>query len=211
MNVVFDLDGTLIDSAPDIHAAVNRMLTAEGCTGLDPSTVLSFVGHGLPTLVSRVMLHCGIPAGHHARLTAATLAEYDAGATKLTRLYPGVLEALDVLHRAGHRLGICTNKPEASARALLAKMDLLRRFDSVVGGGRLPAMKPDPAMLHLCIQELGSGPSCFVGDSEVDADTAQAAEVPFLLFTEGYRKSPVEALPHRAAFSDYRQLPALIA
>jgi phosphoglycolate phosphatase len=210
MNVVFDLDGTLIDSAPDIRAAVNRMLAAEGLAALDLPTVVSFVGHGLPTLVSRVIAHCGLPLDQHARLTAATLAEYNQGATKLTRLYPGVEDALAALKHAGHRLGICTNKPEPSARALLVDMGLMQHFQSVVGGGRLPMLKPDPAMLHLSVQELGGGPACFVGDSEVDADTAVAAGVPFLLFTEGYRKSPVAALPHKAAFNDYRELAALI-
>lgn len=211
MNVIFDLDGTLVHSAPDIHAAVNRMLSAEGLAALDLPTVISFVGHGLPTLVSRVMAHCGVSSDQHVRLTAATLAEYDSGAAKLTRLYSGVTEALDALARSGHRLGICTNKPEPSARALLDNMGLVPFFDAVVGGGRLAALKPDPAMLHLAIQEMGGGPSCFVGDSEVDADTAVAADVPFFLFTEGYRKSPIEALPHKAAFSDYRHLLALIA
>ncbi len=211
MNVVFDLDGTLIDSAPDIHAAVNRMLQAEGVAALDLQTVISFVGHGLPTLVSRVIAHCGIAPDQHARLTAATLAEYNAGATRLTRLYPGVDQSLRALKRAGHRLGICTNKPESAARSLLTEMRLMPLFDVVVGGGRLPGLKPDPAMLHLAIQELGGGPSVFVGDSEVDAATAVAAGVPFLLFTEGYRKSPIAALPHRAAFSDYGNLAALIS
>lgn len=210
MNVIFDLDGTLIDSAPDIHAAVNRMLAAEGLAGLDLPTVLSFVGNGLPTLVARVMAYCGIPDDQHARLTAATLAEYNAGKTALTKIYPGVLAALEALCRAGCRLGICTNKPEASARTLLEDLTLMPFFESVVGGGRLPMLKPDPAMLHLSIAELGGGPAIFVGDSEVDADTAKAAGVPFLLYTEGYRKSPVAALPHRAAFSDYGQLAALV-
>lgn len=211
MNVIFDLDGTLIDSAPDIHAAVNRMLAAEGLAGLELPTVVSFVGNGLPTLVARVMAHCGLPADQHARLTAVTLAEYNAGKTALTTVYPGVFAALKALRRAGCRLGICTNKPEASARMLLEELTLMPFFDSVVGGGRLPALKPDPAMLHLSVAELGGGPAIFVGDSEVDADTAKAAGVPFLLYTEGYRKSPVAALPHRAAFSDYGQLATLVS
>lgn len=211
MNVIFDLDGTLIDSAPDIHAAVNRVLTAEGLAALDLSTVISFIGHGLPTLVSRVMSHHGLPSDQHTRLTAKTLAEYNSGSTKLTRLYPHVEQTLDALKSAGHRLGVCTNKPEPSARALLADMGLKAHFLSVVGGGRLPVLKPDQAMLQLSVQELGGGPAIFIGDSEVDADTAVAAGIPFLLFTEGYRKSPVAALAHRAAFSDYLDLPALIA
>ncbi len=80
-----------------------------------------------------------------------------------------------------------------------------------MGGDRLAVVKPDPAPLHLCAREIGAGRVVFVGDSEVDAGTAQAAPVPFLLFTEGYRKGPVDSLPHTAAFRDFADLPALVA
>lgn len=208
--VLFDLDGTLVDSAPDIAAAVNRMLAAEGHDPLDLSTVVSFVGHGLPHLVRRVMAARGIGADHHPRLTAATRAAYDAAPTALTRPYPGVLAALRDLRAAGHRLGLCTNKPEASARAVLRQLDL-DLFASVVGGDRLPVAKPDPAPLHLCLQETGGGRAIFVGDSEVDAATARAAGMPFVLFTLGYRKASVADLAPAASFDDFARLPAILA
>lgn len=209
--VVFDLDGTLIDSAPDIHAAVNRMLVDEGLAALDLPTVTSFIGNGLPRLVARVMATCGIADGQHDRLTRATLDHYNAAPAVLTRPYAGVAEALAALAAAGHRLGVCTNKPEAPARTILDALGLMRHLSEVVGGDRLPVNKPDPRPLQACIDALGGGPAVYVGDSEVDAATAIAARVPFAIFTEGYRKSPLTAIPHDTAFADFAELPAIVA
>ncbi|MFN4154464.1 MAG: phosphoglycolate phosphatase [Paracoccaceae bacterium] len=211
MNVVFDLDGTLIDSAPDIHAAVARMLEGEGRAALDLATVTSFVGNGLPKLVERVVGRVGLDMAHHPRLTKATLDHYNAASSDLTRPYPGVVAALEVLLGEGHAMAVCTNKPEAPARAILRDLGLERFFSVVIGGDSLAVTKPDPAPLHACIAALGGGPTIYVGDSEVDAATAQAARVPFALFTEGYRKTPVAELPHDAVFADFHGLPALLA
>lgn len=210
MILVFDLDGTLVDSAPDIRAAVNRMLAGEGMDPLDLPTVTGFVGNGMPKLVERVMAAKGIDPARHQELTRLTLEHYNASPSALTRPYPGVPQALATLEAAGHRLAVCTNKPEAPARAILADLGLAGHFPVVVGGDTLPVRKPDPAPALACIEALGGGPAAFVGDSEVDAETAKAAGLPFYLFTEGYRKSPVAALPHRAAFSDFAELPGLI-
>jgi phosphoglycolate phosphatase len=210
--VVFDLDGTLIDSAPDIAAAVNAMLAAEGCAPLDLPTATSFIGNGLPRLVARVIEARALPAGDHPRLTAAMRAQYDAAPARLTRPYPGVPAMLAALAARGHPLGLCTNKPEGPARAVLRDLGLLPFFASVLGGDRLPVLKPDPAPLLACVAELGHpAPPLFVGDSEVDAATARAAGVPFLLFTRGYRKSPAADLAPAASFDDHARLPALIA
>jgi phosphoglycolate phosphatase len=209
--VVFDLDGTQVDSAPDIHAAVNRMLETESLPPLDLPTVISFIGHGLPRLVMRVMAARDIPGDQHPRLTRLTKGFYDASPSNLTLPYPGVVAALQALRAEGHPLGICTNKPGDSALAVLGDLGLLPYFASVVGGDRLPVAKPDPAMLHLCLTELGSpGTAIYIGDSEVDAATSVAAEVPFILFTEGFRHTPAGELPSTATFNDFGQLPALI-
>ncbi len=210
MILIFDLDGTLIDSAPDIQAAVNRMLAQEGLAPLDLRTVTSFVGNGLPKLVERVMARCGLDPARHKHLTQVTLSFYNADPATLTRPYPGVPQALTALETAGHRLALCTNKPEAPARAILDDLGLARHFPVVVGGDTLAVNKPDPAPALECVRLMGGGAAAFIGDSEVDAATAEAAGLPFYLFTEGYRKSPVEALPHHAAFRDFADLPSLI-
>ena len=211
VHLVFDLDGTLVDSAPDIHAAIGRMLGDEGHAALDLVTVTSFVGNGLPKLVERVIARVGMDMAEHPRLTKAALAHYNAASSDLTRPYPGVVTILTALLQAGHAMAVCTNKPEAPARAILRDLGLERFFKVVIGGDSLSVTKPDPAPLLACIAALGGGPTVYVGDSEVDAATAVAAHVPFALFTEGYRKTPVADLAHDATFSDFHKLPAVLA
>ncbi|SEM73372.1 phosphoglycolate phosphatase [Loktanella fryxellensis] len=209
--IVFDLDGTLIDSAPDIHAAVNRMLAGIGAAPLDMPTVVSFIGHGLPHLVGLVRAHHGIDAGEQPRMLAAMMTQYAAHPVALTRPYPGVVAALTRLQAAGHPLGLCTNKPVAATHAILDALDLSRFFAAVIGGDSLPVRKPDPAPLHAAFAALPAARLVYVGDSEVDAQTSHAAQVPFALFTRGYRKSPVADLAHVVAFDDFADLPAHVA
>ena len=213
--VVFDLDGTLVDSVPDIHAATAAFLSERGHRPLDLATVTGFVGNGVPVLLERVLRAAG--EAHDAAAVAAALprflAIYGAAPSALSVLYPGVAEALAALRVAGYALGICTNKPVAPARQVLADFGIDRFFTALVGGDSLAARKPDPAPLRHTAALLGVEMAAvtYVGDSEVDAATAAAAGVPFLLFTEGYRKTPVEALPHRARFDRFAGLPGLLA
>ena len=205
--IVFDLDGTLVHSAPDLHAAANRMLADAGHEPLDLDTVTNFIGNGLPNLVRRVMEDRGIPEDQEEEMKASMLAHYIAHPVDLTRPYDGVVDALAAFQAAGHRMGICTNKLRAPAVQILEALDLMRFFDVVVGGDSLDVKKPDPAPLMAAFKELDRAPLAFVGDSEVDAETARRAELPFALFTRGYRKEPVESLPHDIAFDDFGNLP----
>lgn len=209
--VVFDLDGTLIDSAPDIQAAANRMLDEQGIDPLDLPTIISFIGNGLPKLVERVMQRVGLDMARHTELTAITLAHYNAATTELTRPYSGVEAALQDLQAAGHVLALCTNKPEAPARAILRDLRIEQYFNAVVGGDTLDVKKPDPEPLLYILRHLGAAQAVYVGDSEVDAETAQRADVRFALFTEGYRKTPVNMIPHQDRFSDFAVLPGIVA
>ncbi len=209
--VVFDLDGTLIDSIAGIGAAANRMLAEEGQAPLTLATVLQFVGNGLPKFVERTIHHRGLDPARHADLTQRMLAIYESVASHSTTAYPGVAEALSQLRNMGCVMGVCTNKPEGPARSILRDLDLLQYFDSVIGGDTLSTRKPDPKHLLASFDALPSvGPRIFVGDSEVDAETALRAEVPFLLFSEGYSKTPVADLPHTALYGDSLQLPDLV-
>ncbi len=209
--VVFDLDGTLVDSIGDIANAANRMLNEIGTDPLPLNVIQRFVGNGLPKLVERVMGHCDLPMARHAELTRITLAQYNAAASETTRPYPGIPEALTQLRDMGCVLGVCTNKPEAPARHILEAMDLTQHFDAVLGGDTLPTRKPDPVHLHSSFNALSDeGPRLFVGDSEVDAETSQRAQIPFLLFSGGYRKTPLEQIPHTISYDAASELPALV-
>lgn len=207
--VVFDLDGTLVDSARDIRAAANRMLAGEDLPPLDLPTITSFVGNGLPKLVERVMAHSGLDPARHDELTARTSTYYNAAPSALTRPYDGVIQALEALQQAGHTLAVCTNKPELPARTILDDLQLTRFFECVVGGDTLPVKKPDPAPLLHVVDRLGGGPVLYVGDSEIDAETAVRAKLPFALFTMGYRKTPVAQIPHDYGFDSFAELPEI--
>lgn len=210
--VIFDLDGTLCDSAPDLHASANAMLAELGFESLPLKTIRSFVGNGIPKLVERVMREVGIPfdQDNHAALTKRFEAIYSANPADKTTLYPGVLTALEALKFQGVPVGVCTNKVQKISLQVLEALDIYDFFDSVIGGDSLPTRKPDPAMLFACIKELGASSAVYVGDSEVDSATAVEANIPFLLFSEGYRKSPIEMIPHNQVFADFHALPALL-
>lgn len=212
MKIVFDLDGTLIDSAPDIHAAGLALLSEEGLPPVTPQQSRSFIGNGARVFVERLERAA---AGANdptrtRRMQERFLVHYET-AHALTRPYPGVEAALEALRGQGWQLAICTNKPLGPTRAVLAHFGWTGHFPAVIGGDSLAAIKPDPAPLHAAIAGLGGGPVVYVGDSEVDAATAQAAGVPFALFTEGYRKSPLEQMPHDRAFADWAELPGIAA
>lgn len=209
--IVFDLDGTLIDSAPDIHAATNLLLAEDGLEPLTFAEVKSFIGKGVPHLVARVLEAVGeAPEGpRHGDYVRRFEARYET-AVGLTLTYPGVPDALCALRDAGMRLGLCTNKPIAPTRAVLDHLGLTDFFGAIIGGDSLPWRKPDARPLLATFEALGAAGGVYVGDSEVDAETASAAGTPFLLFTEGYRKKSIEALAPRAHFSDFAALPALV-
>ncbi len=211
VTIVFDLDGTLIDSAHDIAAATNKMLAEQGVAPLSVAQVTSFVGDGLPSLVERVMRHCELDASLHPQLCDATLSHYNAAGSELTKVYPGVYDALNTLRDQGCHMGICTNKPVQAAHHVLNALNLAPYFQAVIGGDSLPQRKPDPAPLRATFDALPNGHRIYVGDSEIDAETAQRAAIPFLLFTQGYRKTEVDQIPHTISYDDSRVLPKIVA
>jgi len=195
-SVVFDLDGTLIDSAPDIHAAVNRVLVERDLPEIDLPTLKSFVGNGAMVLMERCIRHRdgnASPAELQQALQRFLEVYADEPAGR-TVLYSGVRDGIRQLAAHGYRLGICTNKPESLTHTILRNLDLADAFDVIIGGDTLPTRKPHPSGLLQAIETLGSTPgkAVFVGDSEVDAATAASAGIRFALFTCGYRRGPVE-------------------
>lgn len=211
MNIVFDLDGTLIDSAPDLQAAASKVLERLGKDPLSLDETRRFIGQGAGVFVGEMMSARDIAASTelHASLLEEFLELYELAVDKAS-YYPGVQEVLDTLHNAGHGLALCTNKPERPARAVIRHMDMEHIFEVVVAGGMLSTRKPEPDMLLKAVSDLGGRPAVFVGDSEIDAETARRAGIAFALYTGGYRKTSVAAMHHDWAFDDFLDLPTII-
>lgn len=210
--LIFDLDGTLIDSAPDIHATANKVFSAKGLEPFPFEVVRGFIGNGVDVLVARLLSSLGLRdnATLQAELVANFIDLYEE-AFDLTRVYPGVIEALAALDSMGVPMGICTNKPTGPAQAALRHFGMDGFFRVVIGGDSLPQRKPDPAPLLAAVADLARTRALFVGDSEVDSATAMAGRIPFALFTEGYRKTPADRLSAKLIFGDYPALPGLVA
>tara|TARA_B110000285_G_scaffold177796_1_gene199807 strand:+ start:623 stop:1285 length:663 start_codon:yes stop_codon:yes gene_type:complete len=212
MNIIFDLDGTLIDSAPDIQSVASTVLEKLGKDGLTLDETRSFIGEGSAVFVRRMMNVRGINETLHTHTAVHEdfVAEYEFSVDKAV-FYPDVIATLTALKADNHKLGLCTNKPELPARAVIRHMGIESFFDAVMAAGMLNSRKPDPAMLLKTIEDLGGGPTLYVGDSEVDAETASRAEVRLALFSEGYRKTPVNEIQHDWVFSEFASLPAIVA
>lgn len=210
---VFDLDGTLIDSAPDLHVAANRLLTEEGQPALSLAQVRAMVGEGVSRLVERLFDAFDITLSETAleRYTDRFRALYLEEPCTLTQPMPGARACLDAL-AGDHVLALCTNKPVVHTRAILEHLDLARCFASVVGGDSLAVRKPDPAPLRLAIDEAGGRPgmTVFIGDSRIDLATGEALGVPVVLVEGGYSHVPATAMPAQAHARDLREVPALV-
>jgi len=193
--VVFDLDGTLADTAPDLTAALNHALGEMGRPPVPAEDVRHMVGHGARALlqkglaatgaVSEALVEQGFPI---------FLAHYEAHIADLTRPFPGVEQALDALAADGVRLAVCTNKLESLTHKFIAAIGWEGRFAAIVGGDTLAVRKPDPAPLFEAIARAGGGPAAFVGDSITDTDTAKAAHIPCVALSFGFADRPAGEL-----------------
>ncbi len=208
--VVFDLDGTLIDSAPDITAALNHALEAEGLSPLPLETVRGMIGHGVRALCEKALAACGVRTDPERveRLFAVFMDFAGRDPASRTIVYPGARETLSGLRAAGLHVGLCTNKQQALAGQVLAALGLAPLFDIVIGGGTYP-MKPDPAPLLAAAAALGATPAgtLYVGDMGVDRLTARAAGAPFLGVDHGHWRADD---PHLQGAEVVRDLPAVL-
>ncbi|MFK7746374.1 MAG: phosphoglycolate phosphatase [Roseobacter sp.] len=204
--IIFDLDGTLIHSAPDLHAAVNVALVGLGRQPLSLETVISFIGNGVEKLVERSLAATG---GGEIELHPATLdvflKAYAADKVTLTQPYDGVLDQLTALKNAGIPMGVCTNKPQDPAREICDLLGLTHFFGDISGALADMPKKPDAAPLLEVARRLGAEPSrtLYVGDSVVDYETARAAQMPFLLFKGGYLNAPLSQLAPTQVFKTW--------
>ncbi len=189
--VIFDLDGTLVDTAPDLAAGMNAAMADLGFPPVPVATVRHLVGRGARVLVERGLAINGITLPSSAeldRLVGIFLAHYRENIADASRPYEGAVEVLEALERRGARLGICTNKPTDLARLLLGILGLDRFFHAILGADALPVKKPHPEHLNQTILRAGGVPgrAIMVGDSETDVATARAAQVPVIVFSHGY-------------------------
>jgi phosphoglycolate phosphatase len=203
--VVFDLDGTLVDSSGDIAASVNATLSqvAPGSPEVPLEAVRSYVGEGARLLVERSLRHVGAALAVDA-VVPLYVETYRRRLLDTTRLYPGMAEALDAL--SGHSLAVLTNKPGVLSRTLLEGLDVAPRFARIWGGDDVPAPKPDPAGLRRLMEELGfpALETWMVGDSPIDVRAARAAGVRVAgvawgLDPEGLRRARPDRLLNRPA------------
>ena len=210
-----DLDGTLVDSLPDLAAAIAELLDAEGRPGLSHEAVAAMVGDGVPKLIERALAATGgvPPAAGLAAVVARYMPLYEARLTELTRPYPGAVETLKALNTAGWRLAVCTNKPEAPSRAILAGLGFGGLFEAVSGGDSLAVKKPDPGHVLGLLAGLGTGPGAAVmlGDSANDVQAAQAAGLPAIAIAHGYGGTPARELGADRVIESFAELPAALA
>lgn len=193
--VIFDLDGTLVESIAAINDIANALMRELGLGALDRAETRSYVGRGAAKFLEQALTARDALENENwqARLDRFH-ALYAAAPGAANTPFPGVDAALRRLAARGVALGLCTNKPEAATRAILDAHGWTPLFSALIAGDSLPERKPHPAPLLEAARRLGRDRIVFVGDSEVDAETAAAAAVPFLLFTEGYRRRPAEEL-----------------
>jgi phosphoglycolate phosphatase len=209
--LLFDLDGTLVDSVPDLRAALNELLRERGRPPLSPAEVRHMVGDGVPALVARALAASGADAADRTALPRF-LELYEANAARLTRPYPGVPETLMELRRRGYGTAICTNKPQRATIAVVHGLGLAALFDGIAGGDRFSVRKPDPGHILRLIAELGGKPerAAMIGDNENDAAAAEGAVLPLLLMRYGYARRDPATIAADARLDRFAELPAAL-
>lgn len=213
--VVFDLDGTLVDSAPDLAAALNHVLSAKGVATHSLDEVRGMVGGGVSKLIERAHDAQGLTLaeGELERLAADFITYYETIATDKTDFYPGARETVNLLRSRGMALGVCTNKPTALSVQILRDLGMLDAFGSVVGAEPDRAKKPDPAALYEVCHTLGvaAGDALLIGDSGADVGCARAAGMPVILVSYGYTLVPVTELGADAIIDRLDDIPEMLA
>jgi phosphoglycolate phosphatase len=213
--IVFDLDGTLVDTAPDLLRALNQVLDLEGLPHPAEAVVRKLVGHGARPMISRATALAG---AHYTedrldQLTAAFVDFYAADIAGMSRPFPGAVEAMDALEAEGARLAICTNKRQSLSVQLLEALGLAQRFTAIVGADAVAARKPDPHHVIETVSRAGGAleRALMIGDTEADLAAAKAAATPVVLVRFGYGDAEALATTYApdGLISTYEELPAL--
>ncbi|MGF1445785.1 MAG: phosphoglycolate phosphatase [Pikeienuella sp.] len=215
---IFDLDGTLANTAGDLLAAANDALAPRGLPLLDPATDKPYAGRGGREMIRRALSRAGRDPFGAAEIALTDeiypelLIAYEARIDGETHLFDGVETCLDALVAAGWRIGVCTNKPERLALVLLERLGVLERFGAVLGADTLPVRKPDPEHFRETCRRIGAAPerSVMLGDTRTDLETARAAGVPVVLTSFGFAAEPLDSLAPDAVMAHYSEAPALL-
>ncbi len=210
--MVCDLDGTLIESAPELAAALNETLIGHGRPGVTIAEVKTMIGDGIKKLVERSFIATGAPLAADDLAAAAAQMEDIYAAADISQLFPRVVETLDRLRERGCKLAVCTNKPLAPTLHILESLGIRGHFASVVSGDSLGARKPDPAPLRAILDEMKTAPECavMVGDSANDVIMAQAAGVTVIAVSYGYAQGPVGELGADGVIAKFSDLPIAV-
>jgi phosphoglycolate phosphatase len=209
--IVWDLDGTLAESAPDLTTALNTLLFEYGHNGHTVENVRPMIGAGVAKLIERGFRASGSPLAEAERdaLVPRFMEIYSACATDSTHLVPHARAVLEQLYHSGVRQGLCTNKPVEVTRQILNALDIAGFFGSVIGGDSTSAKKPDPTPLLACLEELGLDPddAVMIGDSGADVGAARAAGVPVILVPDGYTGAPASSLGADYVVNNLAEIP----
>lgn len=212
---VFDLDGTLAETAGDLIGTLNVLLAREGMPALPLAEARGLIGAGAKALIRRGFEAAGrdLTPEKHETLFTDFLEHYGAHLCDRSHLYPGVVEALDRLEADGFRLAVCTNKIEPHAVELLDRLGIGQRFAAICGRTTFPYSKPDPRHLTLTIAKAGgdAARAVMVGDSRADIDAANAAGIPVVAVTFGYTDTPVDQLGPSRVIGHFSELPDAVA
>jgi phosphoglycolate phosphatase len=213
--LVFDLDGTLIDTAPDLVDTLNVVFAREGLAPVPFAVARKLIGGGARAMITRGVEAEGrvISPTHLERLFGEFIAYYTDHLADRSRPYPGLTDSLDALAAKGHRFAVCTNKLEGLSVMLLRKLELAGRFAAICGQDTFGVQKPNPDMLRRTISAAGGDPAraVMIGDSETDIRTAKAAGVPVIAVDFGYTERPVAEFDPDRIISHYGELPQAIA
>lgn len=210
--IVFDLDGTLVDTAPDLTNALNDVLTRRGHAPVPVEAIRGCVGHGARVMIEQSLARAGAE-GDIDRMLAEFLVHYEANIARESRPFPGAIAVLDQLAAHGARLAICTNKRERLSRRLLQELEIEDYFSAIAGRDTFAVAKPDPRHLTGVIALAGGSPSraVMIGDSDIDLRTAQAASIPVILVSFGYAAAPLDGFAPDSVIDHFDELPARAA
>lgn len=208
--ILFDLDGTLIDTAPDLLSTMNTLLARDGRAPLAPAHLRKLVGRGARNLIAEAFAATGapLPAERIEPLYADFLEDYGSHVAAESRPYPGVVDALTQLQAAGVRMGVLTNKPHAPSLQLLGELGLTGFFATICGQGKYPWLKPDPRLFAQVLADLGGGPAVMVGDSITDVETGHGGGVKVILMSYGYTTKPAASLGAEVVLDEFSEVPA---